>query len=85
MAQCPGVMTRAYHTSLLAREQCIDTVLLGVMECHTQRTMHVRSGSSSQHEQRRPQGTVRRQEPGSVVGVLCQGEEPLAQGAGCHD
>jgi hypothetical protein len=24
MAQCPGVMTRAYHTSILAREQCID-------------------------------------------------------------
>jgi hypothetical protein len=39
MAQCPGVMTRAYHTSLLAREQCIDTVLLGVIECHTQRKM----------------------------------------------
>jgi hypothetical protein len=32
-------MTRAYHTSLLAREQCIDTVLLGVIECHTQRKM----------------------------------------------
>ena len=85
MAQCPGVMTRAYHTSLLAREQCIDTMLLGVIECHTQRKMHMRSGSSFQYEQRRPQGPVRRQEHGSVVGVLCQGEEPLAQGAGCHD
>src|SRR5262245_50518745 len=48
----------AHHASILPVAERMDTVLLGVVECHTLCIVHMRSGSSSQVEQVRPQGTV---------------------------
>ena len=52
---------------------------MGIVECHPLRKMPVRLGYDSQIQQCRPQGTVRRHEHGSILDLLRQGQELLAQ------
>jgi len=60
-------------------EKRVSTVLLGIVEGYALGKVRVRSGSSSQHQPRRPQGTMRRHEHGSILHLLRQGQELLAQ------
>src|SRR4029450_3308122 len=77
--QCPGSKAMANHPSVLAIEERRSTVLLGIVERYTLRKGCVRIGYRAQVEQRRSQGTVRRHEHGSVLDLVCQGQELLAQ------
>src|SRR5262249_37140837 len=58
--QRPGAKAVAHHTRVIPMQERRGTMLLGVVECNTLRKMRVRSGSISQHQQRRSQGTMRR-------------------------
>ena len=55
-------------------------MLLGIVERYTLDKMGVRIGDGSHVEQRRPQGTVRRHEHGSILDLLRQGQELLTEG-----
>ena len=78
--QRPGGKAVAHHPSVLPIEERRGTVLLGIVERYPLGKVRVRSGYRAQVEQRRPQGTVRRHQHGSVLDLLCQGQELLAQG-----
>src|SRR5262249_38277798 len=78
--QCPSATAVAHHTHILPMQERRGTVLLGIVECHPLCPVRERQGCLSQVEQRCPQGTVHRHEHGSILDLLRQRQELLAQG-----
>ena len=79
--QRPGVKAVANHPSVLPIEERRGAVLLGIVEGYPLRKVRVRSGYRSQLEQCRPQGTVRRHEHGSVLGLAAPGSGAARPGS----
>src|SRR5215510_1012397 len=77
--QRPHGVAVANHTSILPIEERIGAVLLGVVERYALGKVRVCRGWCSQMEQGRSQGTVCRHAHRGVLGLLCQGQELLAQ------
>src|SRR5215475_14690581 len=78
-----GAIAVASHARVLAIEERRGAVLLGIIEYYTLRKMCLCSGYRTQVEQRRSQGTMRRQKHCRVLGLLREGEELLAECV-CH-
>src|SRR6516165_5817032 len=76
----PSGVATANYTRLLPMLEYRGVVLLGIVKGYTLCKVRVRRGDSTQPEQCCPQGTMRRQQHGSVLGVLRQGEELLTEG-----
>jgi hypothetical protein len=68
-----------HHTRVVPIAQRSGAVLLGVVQGYPLRQMRVRSSDRSQLVQCHPQGTVCRHEHGSVLDLLRQREELIAQ------
>ena len=77
--QRPSDMAATHHASILPIEERRGTVLLGSYRAIPCIKCVCAAAVRSQAEQRPPQGTMRRHEHGRVLGLLCQGQELLAQ------
>ena len=78
--QHPGGMAAADHASVLPIEERLGAVLLVIVKRYPLGKMGVRQGCRAQEEQRRPTSPMRRHKEGSVLDVLREGQELLAQG-----
>ena len=76
--QRPSSMTAAHHASVVPIKER-QGVLLAVVKDYVLRKVYVRSGCRAEEVQRPSQGSMSREEHGSVLGLLRQGEELLAQ------
>ena len=78
--QRPSSKVMANHASVVSVEERSGAVLLGIVQGYPLCKVCERRNCRTQEEQRRPYGTVRRQEHGSVLGVLREGQKLLTQG-----
>src|SRR5215471_2027176 len=69
--QRPSGVGMATHACVLPIEERRRAVLLGIVERYPLRIVSVRLGDASREEERCPQSTVRPQQHGSVLDVLC--------------
>ena len=79
----PSGIDVANQTSILPIEERRGTVLLEIVEGYPLGKMRLRIGDDSQGQQCRSQSTVRSTKHGSIVHLLRQGQELLAQFV-CH-
>jgi hypothetical protein len=60
----------AHHASIVPIEECRGAVLLGIVKRHPLGKMGVRSGDCPRTKQCHSQGTMRRQQHGSIVDLM---------------